>query len=186
MGKFFTPPPTSIAELATIVMETLDGIANAKTDVSNALSETVFRAAAYSMGVEIYGEVTVDSIGLALGKKIKADSGVDLGNILDGESVKDKLERVAIAAVLLEMRVDAPANRDGLAEGFKVAIRRGIAAKIGTEEAAGLLDDVGSEVEVVAIKAAIARRDKPLKAGKFAADNRARQAKFRTTHRRVR
>jgi hypothetical protein len=186
MGKFFTPPPTSVAELATIVMETLDGIANAKRDVSDVLTETVFKAAAYAMGVEINGEVTVDSIGLALGKKIKAQSGVDLGNILDGESVKDKIERVAIAAVLVELRVDAPASRDGLAEGMKAAIRRGIAEKIGTEEAAGLLDAVGSVAEVTAILAAIKRRDKPLKAGEFARKNRERQATYRSTHKRVR
>jgi hypothetical protein len=167
-------------------METLDGIAETKQYVTDKLSETTFRAAAYSMGVEIEGEVTTDSIGFALGKKIKAESGIDLGNILDGEHVKFKLERAAIAAVLLELQVDAPATRDGLAEGLKTVIRRRVAEKIKSEGLADLVMDLGSKVEVAALLAAIARRRKPLIEGKFAADNRARQATFRQTHKRVR
>jgi hypothetical protein len=138
------------------------------------------------MGLDIDGAVTVDSIGLALGKKVKNETGVDLGNVLDGETVKSKLERVAIGAALNELGVDAPANRDGLAEALRVVIRRRIADKIGAGDVRGLLDDIGSKAEVLAILGAIKRRDLPLTEGVKAAQNRDRQARFRATHRRVR
>lgn len=186
MGKFFTPPPRSIAELAQIFVETLDGIAEAKTAVSDALSETTFKAAAYAMGVEINGEVTVESIGLAMGKKIKADTGVDLGNVLDGENVKAKLERVAIAAVLAEIRIEAPATRDGLAKALGVEIRRRVRESALSGGAVDIIGDVGSKSEVAMILAAIKARDKTLKDDAYHVALRARQKKYRDTHRRIR
>lgn len=157
-----------------------------KRRVSDKLSDAAFRAAASTMGVDIEGEVTVEAIGLALGKKIKIESGVDLGNVLDGESVKDKLERVAIAAILNQYGIDAPATRDGLSQAVGVLVRRRMLEKISTGAAAGLLEDVGSKVEAAAVLAAIKRRSVPLLDTKKAAQNRERQANFRATHRRVR
>ena len=186
MGKFFAPAPRSIAELATIFVETLDGIAATKNDISNALSETVFKAAAYSMGVEIEGEVTTESIGLAMGKKIKTETGIDLGNVLDGESAKVKLERVAIAALLLELKVDAPATRGGLAMALGVVIRKEVKDSAIAGDAAALIGDVGSKSEVAMLLAAIKDRDKTPKAGAYYENLRLRQKKYRQTHRRIR
>lgn len=186
MADFFRPPPRSVRELAQIVEETLSGLDSARELLTDRLSETTFKAAAYAMGVEVEGAVTIDSIGYALGRKINDESGVDLGNVLDGEHVKVKLERVAIKAVLLEMGVDAPANRDGLAQAMRTLIKRRMIEKLGDGVGSELLEGMGSLAGVAEILAAVARKNKPLIATDKAADNRRRQATYRASHRRVR
>lgn len=185
MGKFFTPPPKSVHELSVIVLETIEGIADAKSWLADKLSETTFRAAAYSMGVEIDGEVTTDSIGLAIGKKVFAETGLQLGNVFDGEALRVKVERAGIARVIQELGVDAPATREGLADAVKVVVRRRIEEKIGEGAADALVGVMGSADDVAAILAAVKRREKPLLTSAAAVGNRERQARFRQTHKRV-
>lgn len=185
MGEFFTPPPKSIKEFAQLVLETLDGIAESKSWAAQKLSDEAFKVALSLMGVDIAGDVTIDNIGIALGRKILKETGLDLGNVLDGENVRVKVERAGLKRVIKELGIDAPATREGLADALKVVIRRDIAAKVGDGEALSLVRDMGSTDDVEAIKSAMKKREKPLIDTKAARQNRERQARFRKSHKRV-
>lgn len=151
-------------------------------------SDMAFEAALLVMGIEMRSgkRPTLENIGVAIGDKIKAESGLDIGNILEPDSqttIREKIERAGIAKFMMDAGIEGAATRDGLAAAFKAQVNK----KINELVANGDLQGVAVSVSAVEdIKRLLDKRDKKeLLQSKNAIANRARQAVWRQTHRRV-
>jgi hypothetical protein len=178
-GKSFdaSNPRQSMVDIVTLGLGTIDAFVKMKND---GLSQLAFLAAGAALGIDVEGgEVTIDSIGRAIGKKIEGESGLTVGNVFDGEALKIKLERAGIQLLMKNAGIDGAASREGLAAGIASKVRARILEAGGAEFAAAVYS--GSEVLEVVKRL----QGRELKTSKAAADSRARQEKYRASHKRV-
>jgi hypothetical protein len=153
----------------------------------NALSELAFRAALSAMGVDmpLSEPVTIERVGLALGDKVGEQLGVPVGNILDGDGMRGKIERVAIEIVIGALGGKNEPTRMGLAE----AIKKFVADKIEEELTDGAGDLLAKIVTSETLKEwllrGLGKKQHELKTTKKAIGNRERQARYRANHKRV-
>ncbi len=149
-------------------------------------SEMAFEAALLAMGIEIRAgkRVSLESVGQAIGDKVKSDSGLDIGNVFDnGELLKSRIERAGIALFMQRQGIEGAASREGLAGALAGLIRARANALI---ESGADLSGVRVNQDVVAgLIAFTQKKDNPLKEGEIAEGNRRRQQTWRDSHRRV-
>ena len=174
----------TLVDAVALALRGANGYGDLKDLAYEGWSKIAFLVAGSAMGLELNGATDTDSLGYAIGRKIEDETGIKLGNVFDGESLKTKLERAGIQAIYQAAGIDGVASREGLAEAFKTEVRKKINERVAGADIAGLFEPSATAVSMY--QAILKRRtEKTLLQTPKAAKNRERQARYRQGHKRV-
>ena len=140
----------------------------------------------YGLELERGDALTAEALALAVNRKIFAEYGIDVGNLLDADSVRSALKKEALRAVGERLGVEG-GSRD-IAAAFKSSVRNTLLEAVASGDA-----EVLSAISVGqrAIEDAVRNSEPNLESqqvkntSEAGEKNRERQARYRAAHKRV-
>lgn len=198
MAKDYTA--ADVYEYTRKALEGIDWADETVTELKAAAWRKIGQMALY-MGFKHLGleeldfqrEYTKADVGEALGRMIKKQTGVYVGNIFDKQGVKAALTQYACKVAIEQMGVDQPQTIEGVGAGLAQLAMREIGLDLSDVAGGGIGGQfvqaakaqnffAGMLAKDQVITAAGKARQAPVKMDARSVDNRRRQAEWRATH----
>lgn len=192
--------PADVYEYTRKLIEGIDWADDAVTELKAAGVRKLGQMALYigfkQIGLEeldFQREYTKDDIGEALGRMVKKQTGVYVGNVFDKEGVKAALTQYACKVAIEQMGVDQPQTIEGVGAGLAQLAMREIGLDLSDVAGGGIGGQFAQAARAQSFFSGMLAKDQvitaagramqePLKMDARSVDNRRRQEEWRATH----